>query len=82
MESKFVKTEKLCDFFIENRLQFQDQLLEEVVNVTGKIDEIDRVGDIDLLSNAQRLVLLVVEDKLNELEEFAKQEGVAWANMI
>lgn len=62
MESKFVKTEKLCDFFIENRLQFQDQLLEEVVNVRGKIDEIDRVGDIDLLSNAQRLVLLVVEE--------------------
>lgn len=54
-------------------------MLSEAVNVKDKIDEIRRVGNIDLLSNAHKLVTYVVEDRQHILLQFAKQEGVAWA---
>lgn len=49
MKAKLIRTEKLCDFFVENQVEFSKQLFEEAVNVKGEIEEIHRVGDIDLM---------------------------------
>ncbi|WP_160725415.1 ATP-binding protein [Bacillus sp. USDA818B3_A] len=67
------------DFFFENRQAFEARLLHEAINVKDKIDEIQRVGNINLLSNAHKLVLFIVEEREHELISFAKQEGKAWA---
>ncbi len=44
-----------------------------------EINEIHRIGNINLLSNAHKPVLLIVEEREHELISFAKQEGIAWA---
>lgn len=67
------------DFFFANRQEFEERLLDEAINVRDKIEEIHRVGNINLLSNAHKLVLFVVEEREHELISFAKQEGIAWA---
>jgi anti-anti-sigma regulatory factor/two-component sensor histidine kinase len=72
-------SENIKEFFLANRAEFENQLLSEAVNVHDKIDEIRRIGNIDLLANAQKLVLYVVEGREHELMMFAKQEGIAWA---
>ncbi|PWA10081.1 anti-anti-sigma factor [Pueribacillus theae] len=79
MESRLAKTDTIKNFFIENQSEFSKQLLEEAINVRDKINEIHRIGNIDLISNANRLALYVVEGKRDELVEFAKVEGEAWA---
>ncbi|MDR7239377.1 STAS domain-containing protein [Neobacillus drentensis] len=66
-------------YLIENNQEFQKKLLSEAINVAGNIDRILKAGNIDLLKNAQRLVLYVVEDRTEELISFAEVEGVAWA---
>lgn len=66
--------------FIENNNQnFKNSLLQEAVNVKEKINEILTVGNIDLVNNAQKLVIDVINGKEKELQAFAKQEGIAWA---
>ncbi|GHI00195.1 ATP-binding protein [Neobacillus kokaensis] len=67
------------NFFFKNREAFENTLLDEAINVKDKIDEIHRIGNINLLKNAHKLVLFVVEEQVHELILFAKQEGVAWA---
>ncbi|MBY0120981.1 ATP-binding protein [Bacillus sp. S/N-304-OC-R1] len=67
------------DYLFENRAGFEERLLDEAINVKDKIEEIHKVGRINLLSNAHKLVLFVVEGREHELISFAKQEGVAWA---
>jgi len=67
------------DFFLENRDAFEERLLHEAINVKDKIEEIHKIGNINLLANAHKLVLFVVEGRENELVSFAKQEGIAWA---
>ncbi|MDQ1145953.1 anti-anti-sigma regulatory factor [Bacillus sp. SORGH_AS 510] len=67
------------DFFILNRDQFEVNLLGEAINVKDKIEEIRTIGNTDLLNNAHRLVMYVVEEREHELILFAKQEGVSWA---
>lgn len=79
LESGLVKADNIKDFFVQNRSEFSKQLLNEAINVKDKIDEIHRIGNIDLISNASRLALYVVEGKKDELVEFAKIEGEAWA---
>ncbi|MBB6634247.1 ATP-binding protein [Cohnella thailandensis] len=69
----------LKDFFIANRNHFEQRLLLEAVNVRDKIDEILAIGNIDLLDNAHKLVLFIIEGKEYEVIAFAKQEGVTWA---
>lgn len=68
------------DFFTSNRQDFQDALLKEAKNVRGKIEEIQLIGNIDLLSNAHKLVMFTLSGNEKELEIFAKKEGVSWAS--
>ncbi|WP_428910917.1 ATP-binding protein [Niallia sp. Krafla_26] len=67
------------DFLLRNRCIFEENLLEEATNVRDKIEDIHKVGNINLLKNAHKLVLLVVEEREHELISFAKEEGVAWS---
>lgn len=68
----------ITDFLRENREAFESKLLEEP-NVREKLEEIRVIGDINLLENAHKLILMVVEEKEEEIIQFANQEGVAWA---
>lgn len=70
---------KLLEFIQENKDNFEDSLLNEAFNVKEKIEEILTVGNIDLINNAHMLIQYIIEDKEQELQSFAKQEGIAWA---
>ncbi|REE78666.1 rsbT co-antagonist protein RsbR [Paenibacillus taihuensis] len=67
------------EFFIVNRGNFEQRLLLEAVNVRDKIDEILAIGNINLLDNAHKLVLYIIDGKEYEAIAFAKQEGITWA---
>ncbi|RFU60632.1 STAS domain-containing protein [Bacillus sp. V59.32b] len=68
------------DYFSHNSHEFQDELLNEAVNVRDKINDILLVGNIDLLNNAHKLVMYVLSGKETELEKFSNEEGVSWAS--
>ena len=71
---------KLKAYLQENKQNFEKYLLNQAVNVREKINDILRVGDIDLINNAHYLTHLIIDgSKRDELSAFAKQEGVAWA---
>lgn len=74
-----VYNDSIREFFITNKTVFEEKLLEEAINVKDKINDIHTIGNINLLDNAHKLVLYVVEEREHELIAFAKQEGVAWA---
>ncbi|MCM3123161.1 STAS domain-containing protein [Mesobacillus sp. AQ2] len=78
MESTFNEKD-ITDFIKTNRDQFEKQLLSEAVNVATKIHEILQKGNIDLLKNAEKLIVYIVEEQEDELIAFAEQEGIAWA---
>lgn len=69
----------LKEFFLNNRDIFEQQLLLEAVNVKEKIKEIHTIGSINLLENAHKLVLYIIENRRHDLMMFAKKEGEAWA---
>ncbi|MDR4890106.1 ATP-binding protein [Fredinandcohnia sp. QZ13] len=71
--------DSIKEFFLENKVYFEEKLLEEAINVKDKIEDIHTVGNINLLDNAHKLVLYVVEEREHELITFAKREGIAWA---
>ncbi|MCM3671209.1 STAS domain-containing protein [Mesobacillus maritimus] len=77
------KTRRLKDHLVhyinDNRDEFENKLLTEAVNVSGKINDILRMGNIDLLKNARTLIYFIVDGNERELIAFAQQEGVAWA---
>lgn len=73
------ENDNIKEFLLNNRETFEERLLQEATNVKDKIDEILRIGNINLVSNAHKLVLFVVEGREMELITFAKQEGVSWA---
>jgi len=75
----YTEGQNLKEFFWDNKNDFEKALLAHAVNVEGKIEEIQRVGNIDLLANAHRLVLYIVEGREHEMISFAKAEGIAWA---
>lgn len=75
----FYDARDISEYIIANNMKFQEKLLSEAVNVASNIEGILKAGNIDLLKNAQRLVLYVVENSIDDLISFAKQEGVAWA---
>lgn len=79
MSYKFLDMEIVTDFLRANREDFQQKLLSEAVNVSGKINDILEKGNIDLLKNAELVAHYIVENKEEELIEFAKIEGIAWA---
>lgn len=70
---------KVDQFMSENRDNFERELLMQAVTVNDRIEEILRIGNIDLIENAHKLVAFVIEAKKDELEAFAKKEGIAWA---
>ncbi|MBT2680102.1 STAS domain-containing protein [Bacillus sp. ISL-35] len=78
MESTFNQKD-ITDFIKTNRDQFEEKLLSEAVNVASKIHEILQKGNIDLLKNAEKLIVYIVEQQEEELIAFAEQEGIAWA---
>lgn len=79
MSYKFLDMEIVTDFLRANREDFQQKLLSEAVNVSGKINDILEKGNIDLLKNAELVAHYIVESKEEELIEFAEIEGIAWA---
>lgn len=79
METILSNIEDLKLYIEESREDFENDLLNEAVNVKDKINEILVIGNIDLLTNAYKLVLYVVEEREEDLSQFAKQEGIAWA---
>jgi len=79
MKFKFLDSYELKDFFENNIQQFEERLLTEAVNVSDKIDEILAIGNIDLVNNAKKLVTYIIDGQENELQLFAKKEGIAWS---
>ncbi|MFJ7826426.1 STAS domain-containing protein [Psychrobacillus sp. NPDC096623] len=70
----------LKEYLEENKQNFESYLLNQAVNVREKINDILRVGDIDLINNAHKLTSYIINGNEQEkLRAFAKQEGVAWA---
>jgi len=79
MNELFHNKEEVANFLTANREKFQQMLLSEAVNVGSKINDILEKGNIDLLKNAEMLAHYIVENREEELVEFAKVEGMAWA---
>ncbi|MBT2682884.1 STAS domain-containing protein [Bacillus sp. ISL-37] len=79
MESTFNQRDEVTDFIQSNRELFEQHLLSEAVNVASKINEILQKGNIDLLKNAENLIVYIVEQQEENLVAFAEQEGIAWA---
>ncbi|MFE8699678.1 STAS domain-containing protein [Cytobacillus sp. FJAT-54145] len=79
MEYTFYESYSLKEFITTNSQIFENKLLTEAVNVRDKINGILKVGNIDLVNNAHKLVLYIIDGKEKELKLFAEQEGIAWA---
>ncbi len=75
----FYDTKNISQYITNNKQEFQEKLLSEAVNVATNIESILKEGNIDLLKNAHKLVLYVVQDRYEELIAFANEEGIAWA---
>ncbi|MDZ5472924.1 STAS domain-containing protein [Bacillus sp. 31A1R] len=69
----------LIEFINANNQKFENRLLSEAVNVRDKIDEILEIGNIDLVNNAHKLVIDIINGEEQALKLFARQEGIAWA---
>ncbi|PGT82758.1 STAS domain-containing protein [Bacillus sp. AFS040349] len=79
MKFNYLDSYELRDLFENNLNNFEELLLTEAVNVKDKIQEILQIGNIDLVNNAKKLVIYIIDGKEEELQQFAKQEGIAWA---
>ncbi|KAB7672101.1 STAS domain-containing protein [Bacillus sp. B1-b2] len=71
--------DEIKNFITENEELFQNKLLTEAVNVSSKVSDILKKGNIDLVKNAKKLIFFVVEQKEEDLVSFANFEGIAWA---
>ncbi|WP_077624210.1 STAS domain-containing protein [Sediminibacillus massiliensis] len=79
MDIVFEPSFTLKEFFEANKEIFESTLLSEAVNVKDKIEEILRIGNIDLVNNAHQLTSYIINHEDNDLKLFAKKEGIAWA---
>lgn len=79
MDVTYEQSDEVVEFLRVNRDLFEKKLLSEAVNVATKIHDILQKGNIDLLKNAEILVVYIVEQREEELIAFAEQEGIAWA---
>lgn len=79
MRAKPLDLCQLRKFVGKEKENFENDLLQQAVNVKDKIADILRLGNIDLINNAHKLVYYVIDGKDQELAAFAKQEGIAWA---
>ncbi|RFU69461.1 STAS domain-containing protein [Peribacillus saganii] len=68
------------EYFKNNRKNFQEELLKEAVNVREKIKDILMIGNINLLENAHKLVMYTLGEEKEQLEDFARVEGISWAS--
>lgn len=75
----YTDNQTMTDFITDNRQAFEEKLLAEAESVRDKIEEIKFIGNIDLLANAFKIVIYVVEGKEQEVIDFGKQEGILWA---
>ena len=71
--------DKIMEFLLQNKSEFEEYLLSAAVNVRDKIEEILLIGNVDLLNNAHKLVRYIVEQNETDLIAFAEHEGVTWA---
>ncbi|CAH0316090.1 RsbT co-antagonist protein RsbRD [Peribacillus sp. Bi96] len=71
--------EKIMEFLLRNKSEFEEYLLSEAVNVREKIEEILLIGNVDLLNNAHKLIRYIVEQNEVDMITFAEKEGVTWA---
>ncbi|MGG4264836.1 STAS domain-containing protein [Peribacillus simplex] len=71
--------DKIMEFLLQNKGEFEEYLLSEAVNVRDKIEEILLIGNVDLLNNAHKLIRYIVEQNETDMIAFAEQEGVTWA---
>ncbi len=71
--------QQIKEFFNQHQTEIEENLLAEAVNVKEKIEEIQMIGNINLIENAHRLIGYVVEQNTEDLEKFAEQEGIVWA---
>jgi rsbT co-antagonist protein RsbR len=79
VDRTFEKRPEITRYILANKEDFEKHLLSEAVNVAGKIQDILREGNIDLLQNAQKLVVYIIEQQEDNLAKFAEQEGISWA---
>jgi rsbT co-antagonist protein RsbR len=79
MNIKEILKNELKSYLEENGKKFENQLLSEAVNVSGKINDILRMGNIDLLKNARKLIYFIIDRNDKELVSFGQLEGIAWA---
>lgn len=79
MDYIYKDTYNFKKFLEKNSKKFENKLLTEAVNVKDKINEILAIGNIDLVNNAHKLVVYIIDGQEKELKLFAKQEGIAWA---
>jgi rsbT co-antagonist protein RsbR len=79
MSDIFLNNQQVSEYLTDNREDFKQRLLSEAVNVGSKINDILEKGNIDLLKNAEILAHYIIEDNNEDLVEFAKVEGIAWA---
>lgn len=70
---------ELIDYIQANKDVFRSILLEEAGDVASQVQSILEEGNIDLLTNAERIASYVVGGREKELVEFAGFEGMAWA---
>ncbi|MFD6211467.1 MULTISPECIES: STAS domain-containing protein [unclassified Peribacillus] len=79
MVSIIYEEEKIMEFLLRNKSEFEEYLLSEAVNVREKIEEILLIGNVDLLNNAHKLIRYIVEQNEVDMITFAEKEGVTWA---
>ncbi|MFG6150606.1 STAS domain-containing protein [Halobacillus sp. B23F22_1] len=79
MDLTYETSMDLKAFIQTNKQRFENTLLCEAMNVNDKIDEILRIGNIDLVQNAHELVGYIIDEEEDSLRSFAQQEGIAWA---
>ncbi|WP_026693906.1 STAS domain-containing protein [Peribacillus kribbensis] len=69
----------MITYVTQNKSLFEERLLSKAVNVAGKIKEILDKGNIDLLHNAGKLVVYIIEQNGDDLIALGKKQGIAWA---
>ncbi|WP_408009801.1 STAS domain-containing protein [Pseudalkalibacillus sp. A8] len=70
---------QIKEFFNQHQKEIEENLLAEAGNVRDKIEEIQIIGNINLIENAHKLIGYVVERQIEDLEKFAEKEGIVWA---
>ncbi|MFD2706618.1 STAS domain-containing protein [Salibacterium lacus] len=79
MDVVYQEGQNIRAFLEANQNIFEEQLLQEAGDVREKIEEIQRIGNIDLIANAHKLVRYIIDQHEEDLIAFSEQEGEAWA---